>query len=471
MMQPFQRCLMILADGAREDLFRELLQKGELPHIEKELVQNGTMATGISVFPSTTGPAYFPFLTGCFPGTLNVPGIRWFDKEAYANPAKKMVKFRSYVGIETFLINRDVQKVPTVFELLPKSYNIFNSVCRGAGSRNLTRIMRIWYWYYAHLTDRWEFLDQAALKKTLKAIEKDFEFLFVVLPGIDEYSHLAHPHHEKTIEQYRFLDTAVGHLIAKLKRLGKWEGTLFWIVSDHGLSKTENHFCVNAFLNQHGLPPFYYPKVFHRRGKKVANMMSGNGMTHLYFKNGKGWGEPAMRDAIQKLAPHLLNDLLAQPAVDILAVKSGDQSIDVLSKKGEATLQWKTPASLAYRVRNQDPFGFQTMPPVLDHQTSLEKTIHTSYPDALWQLAHLFKSSRTGDVVLSATPGYDLRLEHEIPEHKGSHGSLHREHMAVPIAVNVPLPAKYLRTVDVFPTLLRLLNKPIPASIDGDSIV
>ncbi|MBI4125079.1 MAG: alkaline phosphatase family protein [Deltaproteobacteria bacterium] len=456
----FQRAIMILADGAREDLFRELLAKGELPHIEKEIVRAGCLASGVTAFPSTTGPAYFPFITGCFPGTLNVPGIRWLEKKKF--------KPRSYVGIETFLINHDVNPVPTIFDLIPKSYNIFNSVCRGAGRRNLTRIMRIWYWYYAHLTDRWEFLDQQALKKTLKALERDFEFLFVVFPGIDEYSHLAHPRHEKTIEQYRFLDAAVGQIVAKLKHLRKWDGTLFWIVSDHGLSRTDTHFCVNTFLERRDLKPFYYPKVYHRRGRNVANMMSGNAMTHLYFKNG-GWEEPACREDIQKLSPGLTADLLKEPAVDILAVKNREGGVDILSKRGEASLRWE-PERLNYQVKTKDPFGFQKLPATLDRQSALDQTISSDYPDALWQLAYLFQSSRTGDMVLSAAPGYDFRKEHEIPEHKGSHGSLHREHMAVPIAVNTPLPQKYFRTADVFPTTLRLLGREIPRAIDGQPI-
>ena len=458
----FERAIMILADGARLDLFDELLRKGEPPHIEKEIVQKGTLANGVTTFPSTTGPAYFPFLTGCAPGTLNVPGIRWFEKQKF--------KPRSYVGLETFLINRDMGNVPTIFDLLPKSYTIFNSVTRGAGKRNLTKIMRIWYWYYAHLTDRWEFVDQTALKKTLKGLEKDFEFLFVVLPGIDEYSHLAHPHHLKTIEQYRFLDTAVGQIAAKLKNLHKSEGTLLWIVSDHGLSKTTTHFCVNTFLAKRGLPPFYYPKILHRRGKKVANMMSGNGMTHLYFKNG-GWGAPAFRGDIEKIDPKILTDLVKEPAVDILAVRSSEGSIDILSKRGEATLKWNRPKTLTYQVRTQDPFGYEAMPTTIDEKISLEKTCTSDYPDALWQLASLFKASRTGDITLSATPGYDLRLEHEVPEHKGSHGSLHRDHMAVPVAVNTPLPIKNFRTVDVFPTLLKLLGKPMPDFMDGQSLL
>lgn len=469
---PYQRCLMILADGAREDCFRDLLLKGALPNIERELVRNGSLLKGVTAFPSTTGPAYFPFLTGCFPGTLNVPGIRWFDKEAYANPKKKMVKFRSYVGIETFLINRDMRPGPTAFSLLEDSYSIFNSVCRGAGNRNLTKIMRIWYWYYAHLTDRWDFVDRVALGKTLKAIEKGFRFLFVVFPGIDEYSHLAHPFHEKTIQQYRFLDDAVGTIVAKLKAKGEWETTQLWIVSDHGLSATHTHFCVNTFLERRGLNPFFYPKVFHRRGKKVANMVSGNGMTHLYFKNGKDWAAATTREEIEKISPGILCALAAEPAVDIVAMRNGGGGVDILSRRGEGRVEWNG-EGLRYRVLEKDPFGFFPSTSTLLHSctSTLQNTIDTDYPDALWQIASLFRAPRTGDVVLSASPGYDLRLQYEVPEHKGSHGSLHREHMLVPVATNVPLSQEVCRTVDVFPTFLKEMGREIPEGIDGKPLM
>ncbi len=474
---------MILADGAREDVFRALLAEGKLPHIQNEIVKPGAYAKGVTVFPSTTGPAYFPFLTGFHPGTLNVPGIRWFDKAAYANAAKKMVKFRSYVGIETFLINSDMEKMPTVFDLLPQSFSIFNSVCRGAGRRNLTKIMRIWYWYYAHLTDRWEFLDQEALAKTLKAIEKDFRFLFVVFPGIDEYSHLAHPHHDKTIDHYRFLDDAVGKIVSQLKEKGEWDDTLFWIVSDHGLSATQSHFCVNTFMEKRGLPPFYYPKVFHRNGKKVANMVSGNGMTHLYFKNGHDWGAPTTREDINQIDPTLIEDLIQEAAIDIVAIRNSEGGVDIVSKRGEAKLKLLddkvaySPSPLEPvlseveggegRGEGKDPFGYKNISGLLSEKEILDKTIDTDYPDAPWQLAQIFKASRTGDIVLSATPGYDLRLKYEVPEHKGSHGSIHREHMMTPVATNAPLPQKYLRTVDIFPTMLQLMGKTKSVPSDG----
>ena len=452
---------MLLADGARFDLMQSLLQAGELPNIAEHIVSRGGFKKGVTVFPSTTGPAYIPFLMGCLPGTVNVTGIRWFDKQKY--------KHRSYVGPETLLMRRDISKqYRMLFEIFPKSYSLFSSVYRGPCKRDLTGVMRLWYAYYAHLTDHWHFLDTVAAEKTLKQIEKDFQLLFTVLPGIDEHSHMCHPHHEATLGSYRFLDKTVGEIAKKLKALGRYDETLLWIFSDHGLTKTDTHFCVNTFLEEHGIPPFYYPKILHRLGKKAANMVSGNGMTHLYFKGDQSWNESTPREYLEKRYPNLISDLLKEEAVDLLAVRNQTGGVDVLSKLGEATIQLEA-TRVSYQVVTKDPFGFNPLPKEMDAASVLEQTINSTYPDAIWQLAHLFKASRTGDIVLSAKPGFDLRKAYEVPEHKGSHGSLHVDHMLVPILTNADFPESVLRTIDVFPTTLALLGVPIPKNIDGIS--
>jgi hypothetical protein len=93
----------------------------------------------------------------------------------------------------------------------------------------------------------------------------------------------------------------------------------------------------------------------------------------------------------------------------------------------------------------------------------------TRYPDGMYQLTQLFDSERTGDVVVSATPGYDLRRDHESPEHFGSHGSLHRDHMHVPIACSAPLTEGPMRTIDVFPSTLQHMAMAQTTPIDGIS--
>ena len=72
--------IVLLVDGARADVMTDLLQKGELPSLQRYLVEPGSCRQAVTTFPSTTGPAYLPFLTGASPGQCNFPGIRWFDK-------------------------------------------------------------------------------------------------------------------------------------------------------------------------------------------------------------------------------------------------------------------------------------------------------------------------------------------------------------------------------------------------------
>ena len=99
---------MILADGARADVLEDLLKAGKLPAIGEQMVQKGAYRHAVSTFPSTTGPAYLPYLTGCYPGTCNLPGIRWFDKDCYATRRFSKNRFRSYVGAESFYMNGDI---------------------------------------------------------------------------------------------------------------------------------------------------------------------------------------------------------------------------------------------------------------------------------------------------------------------------------------------------------------------------
>jgi hypothetical protein len=463
-----KRCIVLLADGARVDVFSELLGQGRLKEIDRWLVQKGMCSNGVTSFPSTTGPGYLPFLTGSSPGTCNVPGIRWLDKSRFEDPRYLLTRHRSYVGLESFLMGRDMRPdIKTIFEMVDGSYSIFNPIARGARwFRNKTRYARIWYWYYAHLTDHWELPDDAALKKTLAVLKKDIRFVFTVFPGIDEYSHLTHPHHEKVIERYLWLDAAIGEIASFLAKQGEWENTQLWLVSDHGLSKTDHHFCVNTFLEKHDLPPFFYPLIFEKKGKRSANMVSGNGMTHLYFKNDDGWRRSTTRRELARLSLHLLSDLTKEEAIDIIACRNEDGGIDVISRQGEARIRLDG-HHIHYEVMGSDPFGYPKLPVDLNSQGALEATIDTDYPDAPFQLAHLFTASRTGDVVLSATPGYDLRLKYEHPEHKASHGSLHRSHMMVPILCSHPFEKRPMRTVDVFPTILKSLDAPIPHYIDG----
>lgn len=465
----YERCIMILADGARADRFEALLAAGVLPQIARHIVAPGGYRRGVTAFPSTTGPAYMPFLTGCLPGTCNVPGIRWMDKAQYRPGTRRGV--RSYCGIETFKANGDMApQVTTLFQHLQPGYNIFSPICRGIANRtNITRLMRIWYWYYAHLTDRWDFVDAAAQRKLEAVVARDFRFCFVVFPGIDEYSHLDDPMGDETTTAYQRIDQAVGAAAQQLASRGQLEGTLWWIVSDHGLSATHTHFCIDTFLADHRLRAVSYPKIY-RRDATAANMMSGNAMSNLYFRHHEGWDRPVTDAYLEAQAPGLLEALVAETAIDVVAVRTGDQGIRVLTKRGAALLRM-VGTRVQYQALRGDPLAVGLSEALLSPEESLARTMDGPYPDGPYQLAHVFQSPRAGDVIVSAAPGYDLRLKYEIPEHHGSHGSLHREHMHIPIFCSAPLRPGPMRSVDVFPSTLQLLGAPIPDAVDGKSQV
>lgn len=474
----FKKCILILADGARPDVLNEELHRGNLPHIAKEFATSNTHKTMITSFPSTTGPAYLPYVTGCFPGTCNIPGIRWFDKIHYAKKGWGFKSFRSYCGLEAMLFDSDMNpKIKTAWEIFENPKSIFNGVTKGIFKKNnLTLKSRLWHYYYSHLTDRWAFIDNAAYKKLKSVIEeKDFDFVFVVLPAIDEYSHRSAPDHPRVRQAYHELDQIIGKTVQDLKTAGLYEETLIAVVSDHGHSETQTHFDIGPWLEKEkNLKTFYYSNIFKFYFDAVS-MVSGNGMSHLYFRGEKGWGarksfEEISHDSI------LLDELRFRPEVDLVVTEGFDKSIHFQTKRGHGFFRIDEKNLIHYQFDREDPLGiFSTQNLELSHgfdfDKSLELTFDSNYPDVFVQMHQIFKSPRAGDVIVNATKGCDLRIKFEHPEHKSSHGSISPEHMHIPFLLNYPIQKKYIRSVDVFPTILSLMGKEIPQGIDGKSLV
>src|SRR4051794_19155798 len=105
------------------------MQRGVVPDLRR-LRDEGGMHTITSVFPSVTGPAYAPFLTGRFPGPIGLPGLRWYDRDR--KTSRLPGHSRSYVGPEMRLIDGDMDpSVSTMFSLVPSSLGALNVINRG----------------------------------------------------------------------------------------------------------------------------------------------------------------------------------------------------------------------------------------------------------------------------------------------------------------------------------------------------
>lgn len=466
-----KKCLFLLADGARADIFEHLLSKGDLPNVSKYIVERGTYINAVTVFPSTTGPAYIPYLLGKYPGHCNMPGIRWFDRYEFSKNMFSLKGFRSYIGPEAYLMNKDISAngTPTIFEQIPRSVSILNEITKGLSLKgDKTKLSKIFYKIKSHFTNNCDEVDEAAGRMLLKCLDEDPQFIFCVFLGIDTYSHQNHPFHKNVVKSYYLLDRYVGLVGSRLSRENRLEDTLIIIASDHGLTSTHSHFDSSGFMDRLGYKTLHHTNVFnHLLDANASVMVSGNSMAHIYVKNQDGW----TRNTFVEEMDGLMQKLLDRSEIDIIAGRSCNGDLIVQNTVGKASISVEG-NSLTYRIiSGNDPFGYGELPSTMSFDESLKLTMNTNYPDALVQVVQLFESSRTGDFVISAKPGIDLRAWDENPEHNASHGSLVQEHMLVPLSLSINSSKKYVRTTDVYPTILDFFELATPSEIDGSSLI
>lgn len=464
-----RRATLLVLDGARPDVFRHLAAAGDLPHLSRYILEPGAMPAATTVFPSTTGVAYLPFLTGCYPGTCNVPGIRWMDVARYGGRwVRDRQHVRSYCGVQSGCLDEDLApRITTLFDLEPDTLALCTPFTRGLSpcgeGMALTRAL---LGAQAHYTGRYAPLDAAVGNALAQAAVLRRRLVFAVFPGVDGITHWCDPWHPRVLEAYRQFDRAFGRYV----RAGGLSGHhLAVVVSDHGASVIRHHADVSLALEQRGLPVLRHPLLW-RRKPVTAVMVSGNASAHVYLLPGR---RRARRYPLAEIEaggvpgiPCDLVDFLTQLEGVALVAATQGQDVIVRGRQGNARLRAAAGGTIAYLPEAGDVLGLGPHPRALTPTQWLEASIDGPYPDAPVQLLQLFRSPRTGDLVLAAAPGADLRDDWEIPEHRSGHGSLLADHMRCIVAANCPLPAA-MRTVDVFPLIAAHLGYATDPGIDG----
>ncbi len=464
--------IVLLADGVRPDTLCEGMTSGALPNMAR-LRAEGGLYTVSSCFPSVTGPAYTPFLMGRYPGPLGLPGLRWFDR---ARTTCTFPDFtRSYVGYQMGRVNTDVAAdAPTIFELTDSSLGALSVITRGlAGDAsigavkisNLGAMIRAAGTHFSGNVQGWLGIDeQVATEAAAFILERRPEYVYAALTGVDKTSHAAGHRHPLVGEALRIIDQLVWQLRVDAERRGEWEDTHLWIASDHGHSPVRAHEDLAGFVASLGHRVVAHPWVF-TIAPDVAVMVSGNAMSHLYVELERR--ERPFWPALAARWKDLAAALLARPSVDLLLLPSAADSTEVHARGRGSAVVSESGRRFSYHRVSGDPLGVGQD---LNEVTSVEAheaTFDTDYPDSVVQIARLCESSRCGDMVLSAAREWDFRAKYEPIPHVSSHGALHREHMLVPLLLNHPVASRPRRTVDVMPSTLRALGRPIPTGLDG----
>jgi hypothetical protein len=466
--------VVLVADGARPDALRTALDAGALPALAR-LRAEGGLHTVTSVFPSVTGPAYAPFLMGLFPGSAGLPGIRWWDR---ARTATRWPDYaRSYVGAEARHADRDLStRHRTLFELAPSSLGALTPIGRG-----LAPAQRIGYgaafglraaWTHFRGDVRgWLAIDRAVGEDVARRIRRERPaFAFCAHPGIDKTSHAVGHTHATVLDAMRIVDDTAARIRADAEADGRWRDMHLWIVSDHGHSPVAHHEDLAGLLASWDLGVLAHPWVL-GPGRDCAVMVSGNAMSHVYLelrRTARPWW-PALAARWDAVAERLL----ARDSVDLIALPHAADACEVRARDGRGN-------AMVRRVGDRfnyepldggDPLGLGGRVDAGSLDAAHDACTGSDYPDALVQLMQLAASSRSGEMLLSATRGWDFRAKYEPIPHVSSHGALHREHMEVPLLLSRPARGVPRRTTDVMPSALAALGLAIPDGLDGTSYV
>ncbi len=462
---PYKRLIFIMIDGATYDVFRGLIDAGELPGLARLAEAGGGVKKAVTCFPSTSGPAYIPYFMGLFPGTANVPGYRWLSRASYNDAGSRWTTpgLASYSGREAMSFDAHLPDRPTWFDYFGSSRNILNLLTKGSRPEDdLTRWIKPVVYTIGHYLHQWRLADRVAAEALVRAVREGPEFIACAFNGVDGHSHERHPGAPKVIESYRTIDRSVVAAQKALRQLGREEETLWVIGSDHGHSATHTHIDVAKLLDEMGLACLYYPRLW-RRDAHCAEMVSGNGMTQIYFRNGADWRARMPWEEID--ARGVPDAMLAVEGVDVVAGQTADGGVRLRTAAGEGDIRWLD-GVCSYQYRGIDPLGCGPFTG-LNSDEVLEATFDAARPDAALQLPQLFRAERSGDLVVSARQGFDLRARWEFPEHHSTHGALVAAQMHVPVIISHPIEADRFRTADVFPTVLRLMGKEPELGLDG----
>ena len=443
-----------------------LASAGELPNIAQSFIHEGYSYEGVTVLPSVSNVAYIPMLTGQYPGTADVPGLRWVEKSSFTRGKLFLRGHRSYIAPGHLKMDGDLSDdLETLFELTPDSVGVRCDVRRGLsnGSKAAGQLAFMPQMFLAHYLRRGGFVDRAVMAQALSWLHKTHDrkprFAFLPLVDVDKVSHRYGPEHVRTLRAYRGLDLLIGKLVTELKQQRLWERTHLMITSDHGHTETRQHLDMSALVSELGYSVFEYPNVY-RRSADAAVMVSGNSFGNIYLSSGGKWEAPLTSDELENEHGKVLRALERREEVEWFAYRGTGTEVKVVSACGEAVLDLDD-GHYTYAFNGADPLQLGLRHNRIRYADALKKTAESQFPDALEQLRYLFQSDRTGDIIVTAKPGYDLRGWREFPEHRSSHGALCREHMAVPILSNVPLSAfsdGMARTVDLFPTVVEGLG-------------
>ena len=469
--------LLLVLDGIRPDVLRAAIRDGEAPTLGALAERGEAVWDAASVFPSITPAATAAIVTGEHPAGSGIYGHAWYNEaedriviygamtetvitsgplQVLHNNVWRMNRDDLYadtiferlheIGVEGACVNFPIRRGPyrhrvrmkslesmaNVGELLdttvsgPREYymgDLFYSRDLGLHGRKGSGGLR----RQVGMNDEYAARVGAAL---LKEMAEPFTLVYFF-----EGDSLAH--HEGLAAQRRYVGALDGYVKGMLEAGGGLERVIeeyaVLVVSDHGhtpLLPERRYVRLDGIMGERTATG-----ARARLRPKVGVLVVPNGRAALvYLKGGVDRGR-------------VIDDLLGRRGVDLATYEEAGW---VVVRKPGRKLRFRPGAG------QKDPAGRSWElvgdAGALDLRVSEETLVYGDYPDALERLWGSVRSSRAGDVVLSASPGYTFGEVNGNFHKQSDHGSLHADDSNV-FTIGIGLPAPH-RITDVAPTIL-----------------
>jgi hypothetical protein len=469
--------LLLVLDGIRPDVLRAAIRDGEAPTLGALAERGEAVWDAASVFPSITPAATAAIVTGEHPAGSGIYGHAWYNEaedriviygamtetvitsgplQVLHNNVWRMNRDDLYadtiferlheIGVEGACVNFPIRRGPyrhrvrmkslesmaNVGELLdttvsgPREYymgDLFYSRDLGLHGRKGSGGLR----RQVGMNDEYAARVGAALLK-----EKAEPFTLVYFFEGDSLAH-----HEGLAAQRRYVGALDGYVKGMLEAGGGLERVIeeyaMLVVSDHGhtpLLPERRYVRLDGIMGERTATG-----ARARLRPKVGVLVVPNGRAALvYLKGGVDRGR-------------VIDDLLGRRGVDLATYEEAGW---VVVRKPGRKLRFRPGAG------QKDPAGRSWElvgdAGALDLRVSSETLVYGDYPDALERLWGSVRSSRAGDVVLSASPGYTFGEVNGNFHKQSDHGSLHADDSNV-FSIGLGLPAPR-RITDVAPTIL-----------------
>jgi len=495
--------VVFLVDGVNAETFEELLDKGELPAIRKYFVDRGLyVRRAVAGIPTITLVNQTCIITGRFPGHHGIVGNGWFDRNRLILRDYRLIA-------EKNKLDQD-HRATTLFECLPDELtcSLFYQSHRGATKWAEDRLSAGppfffgWYGFIDELTlSRFEIV--ADLSRRYRQFA-GLTMVYLLNADFQAYEHgTGSPQYRQAL---RDADRGVGRVLGDLERAGLLEKIHIALVSDHGHSDVTRHYSLARLLReQAGVNlsrdpvsedvPFEARLATFDRCTGVC-FYNGDRYAGLYLRKpdrrtaaGGRWHTWLVRPSMEDLKDYpargrtidLPSLLVSHDAVDAVCFSAGPDRARVQTKAGEVEFDQHGGAGMPIRyrlIRGTDPLGWrdQVSDDVLGGKALgprewLSVTSATEYPDLPAQIVAYFRADRAADLAIFAAVGWDFGTRH-----RSGHGGVRAVDLRVPFILAGPgVPHEQrdtdVRTVDLMPTLLMLLGRPVPPGLDGKSLV